>query len=493
MALVSSRFSGVPELEQAAVDDSAHLLIGSSGPAVALVQQALSDLGEDIGAAGADGVYGSDTEAAVVSYKTTRNILNAQGQIDGIVGKKTIASLDDEIATFDAQLGGCPPDEPGPSVALAGAPEPAVNAVLGELGVGSLLDIDAEGQSRLMLADAVPAESLKEIVDAAPSLFGPNNAQAVASLTGALPQLALVPAVARFVDIGILIGDAVQQLAQLAANLPGVPSGVGTSGPARDLSKQQALLEAAQAHQQGEIVMTPAPTFDASGAVTAPPPTTTVSVAGAVAGVTFNVVNFADKRSPKGMAYAPVAAPLLALDVRNLVGLTRLARHLAATFGVTEIHHAGISGANDPNGDCHRQGRACDFVGAAGTFNGTAFLFTVFNDWALKSVPNLDDPTKPRRPDWPTRTMQLEYRLKSDPNADPSARDFFQDLYDFVASEYQDRSAGPGQTQGPTTIGEPSFVMTPDHPTSKPGTKNGREAHRSHIHFQIGPTGTQVP
>lgn len=125
--------------------------------------------------------------------------------------------------------------------------------------------------------------------------------------------------------------------------------------------------------------------------------------------------------------------------------------------------------------------------------SGDGVLLTVLNDWALKSVPNLDDPTKPRRPDWPSKTMPLEYRLRSDPNADPFARDFFQDLYDFVAGEYQDRSAGPGQTLGPTVIGEPSFVMTPDHPTSKPRTKNGREAHRSHMHFQIGPTGTQAP
>jgi hypothetical protein len=117
--------------------------------------------------------------------------------------------------------------------------------------------------------------------------------------------------------------------------------------------------------------MTPAPKLDASGAVTSPAPTATVGVASTIAGVDFKFVAFADKRSPKGMAYG--AVPLLALDVRNLVGVIRLARHLAATFGVTEVHHAGISGANDPNGDCHRQGRACDFVGSAGTFQGTAF------------------------------------------------------------------------------------------------------------------------
>jgi hypothetical protein len=40
---------------------------------------------------------------------------------------------------------------------------------------------------------------------------------------------------------------------------------------------------------------------------------------------------------------------------------------------------------------------------------------------------------------------------------------------------------------------ERSFMMNPDHPTSAPGTKNGREAHGGRIHFQIGPTATQAP
>jgi len=101
MALVSRRFAGVPELEACAVDDSAHLLPGSQGPHVALVQQALIDLGEQI-ESGASGNYGPDTEAAVSAYKTERQILNFAGQIDPIVGKKTIAALDAEIEQFDA-------------------------------------------------------------------------------------------------------------------------------------------------------------------------------------------------------------------------------------------------------------------------------------------------------------------------------------------------------------------------------------------------------
>ncbi len=70
MPLNPVRFSGVPELEACAVDDAAHLTIGSSGSFVALVQQALIDLGETLGPAGADGDYGPATAAAVTSYKT---------------------------------------------------------------------------------------------------------------------------------------------------------------------------------------------------------------------------------------------------------------------------------------------------------------------------------------------------------------------------------------------------------------------------------------
>ena len=101
MALISRRFAGIPELEACAVDDTAHLLSGSQGPHVALVQQALIDLGEQI-ESGATGNYGPDTEAAVTAYKTERQILNFAGQIDPIVGRKTIAALDAEIDRFDA-------------------------------------------------------------------------------------------------------------------------------------------------------------------------------------------------------------------------------------------------------------------------------------------------------------------------------------------------------------------------------------------------------
>ncbi len=138
-------------------------------------------------------------------------------------------------------------------------------------------------------------------------------------------------------------------------------------------------------------------------------------------------------------------------------------------------------------------GRAIDLVGVVGTQPSGPFHLTVYNDWKTRSVPNLDDRSKPRRPDWPPVSRRLEFRLATLPGVDPLARDFFADLYNWVAGEYQDRTDGPGRLGPRSAIGEGSRIMTPDHPDSKPGTKNGRAAHGAHIHWQVGPTGTQLP
>lgn len=505
MALSSARFSAVPELQACAVDDAAHLTVGANGDHVALVQQALLDLGESLGPGGADGAYGPATAAAVTSYKTARSILNATGQIDSIVGKLTIASLDDDIDQLDTAVVPCLSDPAlGDPLDLGGAPEPAVNALLGLIGVGSLVEVDADGTPRILLdlaaTDPNAASALEDVVSGAAQLLGDDPEPGRASLVGSLPTVATSASLVGFPTVQADIGSAVQDLislitgAQLLVQLLAQAGAPGT--PARDLTKAQALAIVALAHTQGLIALNPAPVIDASGTITTPTPTTALDIGATIGGVTFKSVDFADKHFPPNhprFPYNPVARALTGLDVRHLVGLIRLATHLSSTFGVTEIHHSGISGAHDPSGDCHRQGRACDFVGAVGSFNGTPFHLTILNDWASKSVPNLANPAKRRLPGWPTGTRTLEYRLASDPAADPLASGFFLDLYTFVASQFQDRTAGPGQAPPASTIGTPSFIMNPDHPTSAPGTKHGREAHTGHIHFQIGPTGTQAP
>ncbi len=121
-----------------------------------------------------------------------------------------------------------------------------------------------------------------------------------------------------------------------------------------------------------------------------------------IAGVQFKYTKFGDKRLG---TYNPVAVALERLDIRNVVGLVRLALHLSTKWGVTEVHHVGISGEL-VRADCHGNGRAIDFVGVVGSRLGTPFHLTVFNDWKNHSVPNLEDPSKPRTPRLATRVAQ---------------------------------------------------------------------------------------
>jgi hypothetical protein len=56
-----------------------------------------------------------------------------------------------------------------------------------------------------------------------------------------------------------------------------------------------------------------------------------------------------------------------------------------------------------------------------------------------------------------------------------AAAEFFQDVYDFLASEARDQ---PGKT---TTIGQASYIVTPDWP----GSPVKRDQHQNHIHFEL--------
>jgi hypothetical protein len=106
MPLRSELFRGDLKLENAAVHDSAHILQGSTGPHVEKIQVALmlldsASIAESELAADR---YGETTAAAVLAYKRKRNIINRsyQSKADNIVGKMTIASLDNEIAERSA-------------------------------------------------------------------------------------------------------------------------------------------------------------------------------------------------------------------------------------------------------------------------------------------------------------------------------------------------------------------------------------------------------
>jgi peptidoglycan hydrolase-like protein with peptidoglycan-binding domain len=113
MPLLSKLFRGDKALEACQINDSAHLVLGTRGPHVKKVQQALTlldgaliDRDET-----ATGLYGKTTADAVLSYKQKRSIINRtyQNTADNIVGKMTISSLDREVLSAEGRpaLQGC--------------------------------------------------------------------------------------------------------------------------------------------------------------------------------------------------------------------------------------------------------------------------------------------------------------------------------------------------------------------------------------------------
>lgn len=101
MALTSRLFKPDQRLQRTLDLDSAHVVPGETGDHVARIQVALADL---------DGLqiaenevstkqYGPSTATAALSFKRARKIINRsyQNSEDNIVGKMTIAALDNEM------------------------------------------------------------------------------------------------------------------------------------------------------------------------------------------------------------------------------------------------------------------------------------------------------------------------------------------------------------------------------------------------------------
>ena len=105
MALTSKTFRGDVKLEACLVSDPAHIVIGASGDHVATLQAALLILdGAKIDRPETTAKrYGQSTAAAVLAYKTKRRIINFtyQTKADNIVGKMTVAALDQEMLLFE--------------------------------------------------------------------------------------------------------------------------------------------------------------------------------------------------------------------------------------------------------------------------------------------------------------------------------------------------------------------------------------------------------
>lgn len=103
--LFSRTFSRDERLNRCAVDNAAHVTPGSRGEFVRLIQRAVAAIdGTEIDRGELDSTtYGTSTAAAVLRYKTKRNIINHayQTKPDDIVGIMTIRTLDSEMATLE--------------------------------------------------------------------------------------------------------------------------------------------------------------------------------------------------------------------------------------------------------------------------------------------------------------------------------------------------------------------------------------------------------
>ena len=119
MPLHSKRFSGNARLQQAA-GNNPPLRNGSSGDAVAIIQQALVDLGYEMPistARGAtDGIYGTETTQVVSEFQSDEELSR-----DGIAGHDTIGRLDELVAEMEKadEFIDTPPDMRNFAVATA--------------------------------------------------------------------------------------------------------------------------------------------------------------------------------------------------------------------------------------------------------------------------------------------------------------------------------------------------------------------------------------
>lgn len=104
-SLSSSLFRNDPALQACLVNDAAHVTTGARGDHVAKIQLALSLLDDaDIALMELQAKqYGGPTAAAVLAFKQAREIINHsyQTQADNIVGKMTIAAMDQEMLALE--------------------------------------------------------------------------------------------------------------------------------------------------------------------------------------------------------------------------------------------------------------------------------------------------------------------------------------------------------------------------------------------------------
>jgi peptidoglycan hydrolase-like protein with peptidoglycan-binding domain len=118
MALTSPRFAPIPQCQDAA-NNSPPMQMGAKGPGVAAVQEGLIDLGFSMPISTkrfgvADGIYGGETAGCVRTFQQQQSLTP-----DGVVGKNTMAKLDELLPLPHSAATGLPFTVPGFRVVLA--------------------------------------------------------------------------------------------------------------------------------------------------------------------------------------------------------------------------------------------------------------------------------------------------------------------------------------------------------------------------------------
>jgi hypothetical protein len=105
MPLLSKLFRDDQRLQACLVDHAAHVTPGARGDHVRKIQIAVEALGDQLISDDeiSTKTYGPSTTSAVLAYKRKRAIINFsyQTQADNVVGKMTIASLDQAMQKLE--------------------------------------------------------------------------------------------------------------------------------------------------------------------------------------------------------------------------------------------------------------------------------------------------------------------------------------------------------------------------------------------------------
>ncbi|MBL8211608.1 MAG: hypothetical protein JNK87_12885 [Bryobacterales bacterium] len=139
----------------------------------------------------------------------------------------------------------------------------------------------------------------------------------------------------------------------------------------------------------------------------------------------------------------PAKTPSFYPTPQSAIVLYRLAVWLNTRWGASTIVWGGIGAARD-TGNCHVAGHCVDFYGATTARSG---VFDVARDWSSRPVYKKDGALQPAvgTDPWGAATItsyrllhtrDVEERLKSDRLYwNPRSRDFFLDVFQFIAAE----------------------------------------------------------